>query len=94
MYAPGDEQRVEARSRRAGDICFHAVADRQDPALVDRGAAGALRERQGPLVNRRMRLAGVDDRAAKLFIATGQRSGAIDERLTPMDDDVRDWRRS
>ena len=35
-----------------------------------------------------MRLAGVDDRAAKLFIATGQRSGAIDERLTPMDDDV------
>ena len=74
MYAPSDEQRVQARSRGAGDIRFHAVADRKHPTLVDRPAAGPFRQRQGLIVNRRVRLAGVEDRASKLFIATRQRS--------------------
>ena len=89
MYPVSDEQRVEARARSAHDVRFHAVADSDDPILAERRAASPFGKRQRPVINPRVRLAGVDDRSAELFISTRQRSGAVYEVLAAMDDDVR-----
>ena len=89
MNAPGDEERVESRSGGARDIGLHPVADGEHAALVERRAARPLRKRQRPIIDRRIGLAGVDDRAANLLVPARERAGAIDERLAAMDDDVR-----
>ena len=49
----------------------------------------SLSKRQRLIVNRRIRLAGVDDRTAKLLVSARERSCAIDERVAAVDHDVR-----
>ena len=89
MYPPCDEQRVQARSLRSGYVRSHTVTDRKHPALFDRGASGAFRKRQCSIVNRRVRLAGIEDPPSELFVSARQRTGAMNERFTPVDNDVR-----
>ena len=89
VNASGDEERVQPRSRRAQDVRPHAVADREHATLLDRRASNLLSKRQRLVVNRRIRLAGVDHRAAELLVSARERSRAIDESVAAVDHDVR-----
>ena len=71
------------------DVRPHAVADREHATLLDRRASNLFSERQRPIVDRRVRLAGVDDRTAELLVSTRERSRAIDESVAAVDHDVR-----
>ena len=71
------------------DVRPHAVPDREHARLLDRRASNVFSERQRPIVDRRVRLARVDNRPAELLVSTRERSRAIDESVAAVDHDVR-----
>ena len=89
MDAVGDEKRIEPGHGGPCDVRYHAVADRQHAPPVQRRAERVFSQSQGAAIDRRIGLAGVDDRTAEVFISTSQRSGAVDEDVAAMDHDVR-----
>ena len=94
MNAARDQERVESRPRRAGDVGLHPVADGQNPPIVDRSAARSFRERQRAPVNRQVRLARVNDLSAQRLESGGQRASAIDRESRRDGSRCPDWRRS
>ncbi len=88
MDAGGDEQAIDPERDRTLEVGAHRVADRQHAAM--RGVAAARLRRRGHrlVVDRAIRLAGIDHVAALGGIAVRDRAGAVDQVLAALDHDV------
>ncbi len=82
------EQSIEPLIAGTLDIRPHRIADGENPRALDRTAADRLRHSERPLVDRRIRLAGLQHAPAALRIAFGERTGAVDQAFTDMDDKI------
>src|SRR4051794_9165828 len=80
------EQRIDAHAAGTLDIRIRTVTDGEGAADFAAGAFCSLRERG--LIDGRMRLAVVDDRAADLLVGFGERTCAPDQLVSTLDYDV------
>src|SRR5829696_6529660 len=88
--AARDEERVDAEPCGAGDVGTHGVADGEDAVQGDSFTAAQLRaHRQGGLVDRPVRLAGIIGAPADLLVCHGEGTGAPNEAIAALDDEVR-----
>lgn len=88
MDTGADIEQIQARVLRALDVRRHAVADGDDTGQVNRSARG-LRLAQGGAIDRDIGFAGDARLATQLFVKLGNRTGAGDQPVTTLDDEVR-----
>src|SRR5215217_4111580 len=89
MDAAGDEERGQAECPGAGDVGADGVADREHARRLDLPAERLRRRFERHLVDRPVRLAGVEDLAAHLLVGKRDRAGAGDELAAALNQEVR-----
>src|SRR5579859_2811228 len=88
VNAARDEQAIDAKTMRAGEVGSHGIADGEHPAERSRLAPPFGRQRHGALVDRTVRLAVENRLAAEFCVEFGDRARAIDQAVAAFDDDV------